>query len=58
MEGCEFSMNAIESAILKEMDETLFTNVTTDDFSFVDSLVDQQDLDKLTNKECTKNAND
>lgn len=48
-------MNAVENALLEQMENDKFQKAVSDDFTFVDSLIDQKDLDKL-NKEDNKNA--
>lgn len=43
-------MNAIERMLLEQHKEELFQRVVSDDFSFVDSLIEQVDLDRVNNK--------
>lgn len=42
-------MNNVERALLEQMENEKFQKVVSDDFSFVDSLTDQKDLDKNKN---------
>ena len=44
-------MNKVEKLLLEEMQEDVFQKTVTDDFAFVDSLIDQNDLDKLSDEE-------
>lgn len=44
-------MNKVEKMLLEEMKEDIFHKTVTDNFGFVDSLIDQNDLDKLSDKE-------
>lgn len=43
-------MNAIELMLLEQMECDKFQMAVSDDFSFVDSLIDQRDLNKLKDK--------
>lgn len=40
-------MNDVERLFLEEASEKQFQRVVSDDFSFVDSLITQEDLDKF-----------
>lgn len=44
-------MNAVERMLYEQMTEEVFQRVASDDFSFVDSLIDQHDLDKISKEE-------
>lgn len=44
-------MNNVERLFKEQMEEERFHAVVTDKFDFVDSLVDQNDLDKLNDEE-------
>lgn len=44
-------MNAVERMLHEQMTEEVFQRVVSDDFSFVDSLIDQHDLDKFSKEE-------
>lgn len=44
-------MNKVESMLLEQMEEEKFHQAVHDNFDFVDSLIDQNDLDKLKEKE-------
>lgn len=50
-------MNATERLLLEHMQNSMFQNVTSDDFAFADSLIDQEDLDKVK-KEAENHGND
>ena len=43
-------MNKVEQLFLEEMDRTNFMNIINDDFSFVDSLIDSFDIERINNK--------
>lgn len=49
-------MRKIDEMFKEQMEEDVFHNVNTDDFGFVDNLVDQTDLDKINDKECDGNG--
>ena len=44
-------MNNVERLFLEETSERQFQSVVSDDFSFVDSLITQDDLDKFGKEE-------
>lgn len=44
-------MNKIEHMLLEQMKEEKFHQVVTDNFDFVDSLVDQTDLERISDEE-------
>lgn len=44
-------MNPIERMLLEQMESEKFNKTIEDDFSFTDSLIDQNDLDKIFDKE-------
>ena len=48
-------MNDVETTLLEQMENEKFQKVVSDDFAFADSLIDQEDLDKI-NKEANKNG--
>lgn len=41
-------MNAVETLFHESLDQTFFQKVVNDDFSFLDKIIDQRDLDKVT----------
>ena len=47
-------MNKIERMLLEQMEEEKFHQVVTDNFDFVDSLVDQTDLERISDEEDSK----
>lgn len=49
-------MRDIERMFIEQLDSDIFQSVVNDDFDFADSLIDNQDLDKIFNKEETVNA--
>lgn len=51
-------MNKVESTLLEQMDNKLFQDVISDDFAFADSLVDNDDLNKLNIKEVIEDGSD
>ena len=44
-------MNKIEAMLFEQMQEEKFQQTVADNFDFVDSLIDQNDLDKLSDEE-------
>lgn len=44
-------MNNIEKMLNEQMEQELFQNVISDTFDFVDTLIDHEDLEKISNKE-------
>ena len=50
-------MNAVENALLEQMENDKFQKAVSDDFTIIDSLIDQKDLDKI-NKEDDTNVHD
>ena len=51
-------MNNVERMFVEQMENEKFQKAVFDDFTFVDSLIDQRDLDKLSEKEGNNNASD
>lgn len=51
-------MNNVERALLEQMENEKFQKVVSDDFSFVDSLTDQRDLDKNNKEDGEDGCND
>lgn len=49
-------MTKVEAMLKDQMETDVFHNVNTDDFGFVDNLVDQTDLDKINDKESDENG--
>lgn len=43
-------MNDVERTLLEQMQNRKFQEAISDDFSCVDSLIDQRDIDKLNDK--------
>ncbi len=41
-------MNAIETLFHESLEQRFFQKVVDDDFSFLDKIIDQRDLDKVT----------
>ncbi len=50
-------MNAVEKALLEQMENDKFQKAVSDDFTIIDSLIDQRDLDKI-DKEGENNVHD
>lgn len=50
-------MNDIEKMLFEEVQSETFQKVVSDSFSYVDSLIDQSDLDKISEKESYEDAN-
>ena len=44
-------MNKVEHMLLEQMEEEKFHQVVADNFDFVDSLVDQIDLERISDEE-------
>lgn len=44
-------MNKVESMLLEQMQDEMFQKTVSDNFEFVDSLIDQTDLDRIFDKE-------
>lgn len=44
-------MNAVEKLYLEHMQDDGFQRLVHDDFGFVDNMIDQNDLNKLNDKE-------
>lgn len=51
-------MRNIEHLFIEQLESDKFQSVVNDDFDFADRLIDNQDLDKIFNKEETVNASD
>lgn len=47
-------MNKIEEMLLEQMEEEKFHQAANDNFDFVDPLVDQTDLDRISDEEDTE----
>lgn len=44
-------MRDVENLFLEQMESEKFQKIVNDDFSFADSLIDQEDLNKINNEE-------
>ena len=52
-------MNTVEKFFLETMDKCNFRNCIDDDFSFIDHLIDNDDIEKIREKdEAEEKAND
>ena len=49
----DLTVNKIEAMLLEQMREEKFQQAVIDNFDFVDSLIDHEDLDKLSDEEDT-----
>lgn len=52
------TVNQVEKMFLEQMQEDVFHQTVNDNFDFVDSLIEQSDLDKVSDKEGEDNASD
>ena len=51
-------MNGVEALLKNKMENKNFQEAVSDDFGFVDSLIDQQDLEKLNNDKENEEGNE